>query len=121
DNRSSVFFGKRGEDRDYHRMGEGDLAAQLAGVDYLKSLGWVDTARLGLWGWSGGGTTTLLCLFQRPGVFRAGVAGAPVTDWTLYDSIYTERYLGLPKDDLEGYRASSPATYAAGLRDRLLL
>jgi len=121
DNLSSSFFGKAGEDRDYRRFGEGDLAAQLAAVDYLESLGWVDTSRLGLWGWSGGGAATLYCLLNRPGVWRAGVAGAPVTDWSLYDSIWTERYLDRPQDDPEGYRLSSPATYADNLKDRLLI
>lgn len=121
DNASSLFFGKAGEDRDHRRFGEVNLAAQLAGVEYLMGQPWVDATRIGLWGWSGGGTNTLYCLFSRPGVWRAGVAGAPVTDWTLYDSIWTERYLDRPQDNPEGYRLSSPLTYAAQLRDHLLL
>jgi dipeptidyl-peptidase 4 len=121
DNTSSLFFGKAGEDRDYLRFGEVNLAAQLAGVEYLKGLPWVDAGRIGLWGWSGGGTHTLYCLFSRPGVWRAGVAGAPVTDWTLYDAIWTERYLDRPQDNPEGYRLSSPLTFAAQLKDHLLL
>ncbi|HSK75534.1 MAG TPA: DPP IV N-terminal domain-containing protein [Thermoanaerobaculia bacterium] len=121
DNQSSVFFGKKGEDRDHRRFGEVNLAGQLAGVDYLKTLPWVDSSRIGLWGWSGGGTNTLYCLLNRPGVWKAGVAGAPVTDWRLYDSIWTERYLDHPKDNEEGYRLSSPITHAANLKDRLLL
>ncbi len=121
DNRSSVFFGRAGGDRDHRRMGNGNLEAQLAGVEYLKKLGWVDTSRLGLWGWSGGGANTLYCLFNAPGVWKAGVAGAPVTDWALYDSIWTERYLDRPQDNPEGYRLSSPLTFAESLKDRLLL
>lgn len=121
DNQSSVFFGKAGEDRDHRRFGEVNLAGQLAGVDYLKTLPWVDSGRIGLWGWSGGGTNTLYCLLNRPGVWKAGVAGAPVTDWRLYDSIWTERYLERPEDNPEGYRLSSPITHAASLKDRLLL
>jgi dipeptidyl-peptidase-4 len=121
DNQSSVFFGKAGEDRDHRKMGPGNLAAQLAGVDYLKSLPWVDASRIGLWGWSGGGTNTLFCILNRPGVWKAAVSGAPVTDWKLYDSIWTERYLDHPKDNADGYRDSSPITYAANLADRLLV
>jgi dipeptidyl-peptidase-4 len=120
DNQSSTFFGKAGEDRDYRRMGPGNLAAQLAGVDYLKSLPWVDASRIGLWGWSGGGANTLYCILNRPGVWKAAVAGAPVTDWKLYDSIWTERYLDRPQDNPDGYR-ESPITYSAHLADRLLI
>jgi dipeptidyl-peptidase-4 len=121
DNQSSIFFGKSGEDRDYRRFGPVNLAGQLAGVDYLKSLPWVDASRLGLWGWSGGGANTLYCILNRPGVWKAAVAGAPVTDWKLYDSIWTERYLDRPQDNADGYRDSSPITYAANLKDRLLI
>jgi dipeptidyl-peptidase 4 len=120
DNQSSIFFGKAGEDRDYRRMGPGNLAAQLAGVDYLKSLPWVDASRIGLWGWSGGGSNTLYCILNRPGVWKAAVAGAPVTDWKLYDSIWTERYLDRPQDNPDGYR-DSPITYSTHLADRLLI
>jgi dipeptidyl-peptidase-4 len=120
DNQSSVFFGKAGEDRDYRRMGPGNLAAQLAGVDYLKSLPWVDGSRIGLFGWSGGGFNTLYCLLNRPGVWKAGVAGAPVTDWKLYDSIWTERYLDRPEDNPDGY-GDSPIAHAPKLTDRLLI
>ncbi|HYG64542.1 MAG TPA: S9 family peptidase [Thermoanaerobaculia bacterium] len=121
DNRSSLFFGKAGEDRDHRAMGKVNLAAQLALVDHLKAQPWADAGRIGLWGWSGGGFNTLYCLFHRPGVWKAGVAGAPVTDWRLYDAIWTERYLGTPKDNPQGYRASSPFHNAEKLRDRLLV
>ncbi len=121
DNQSASFFGKAGEDRDYRRFGTVNLAGQLAGVDYLKTLPWVDASRLGLWGWSGGGANTLYCVLNRPGVWKAAVAGAPVTDWKLYDSIWTERYLDRPQDNAEGYRDSSPLTYAANLADHLLI
>jgi dipeptidyl-peptidase-4 len=121
DNQSSIFFGKPGEDRDYRRFGPVNLAGQLAGVSYLKSLSWVDASRLGLWGWSGGGANTLYCILNRPGVWKAAIAGAPVTDWKLYDSIWTERYLDRPQDNPDGYRDSSPLTYAANLKDHLLI
>ncbi len=121
DNQSSTFFGKAGEDKDYRRFGTVNLAGQLAGVDYLKSLPWVDASRLGLWGWSGGGSNTLYCVLNRPGVWKAAIAGAPVTDWRLYDSIWTERYLDRPQDNADGYRDSSPITYTANLKDHLLV
>ncbi len=121
DNQSSTFFGKAGEDRDYRRFGTVNLAGQLAGVDYLKSLPWVDASRLGLWGWSGGGSNTLYCILNRPGVWKAAIAGAPVTDWKLYDSIWTERYLDRPQDNAQGYHDSAPLTYAANLKDHLLI
>lgn len=121
DNQASLFFGRAGEDRLHRRFGEVELAGQLAAVEYLKGLGWVDAARLGLWGWSGGGFNTLYSLFNRPGVWRAGVAGAPPTDWRLYDTAWTERYLDHPRDNEKGYEASSPVTYAAKLADHLLL
>jgi dipeptidyl-peptidase-4 len=121
DNLSSIFFGKAGEDRDHRRFGPSNLEAQLAGVEYLKGLGWVDPARIGLWGWSGGGYHTLYALENAPGVWKAAIAGAPVTDWTLYDAIWTERYLDSPADDAEGYRASSVVETANKLRDHLLI
>jgi dipeptidyl-peptidase-4 len=121
DNLASTFFGKRGEDRVHRRFGEVNLAAQEAAAAYLEGLGWVDPDRIGLWGWSGGGANTLYCLFASPGTWRAGMAGAPVTDWRLYDSIWTERYLDHPDDNAEGYRLSSPITHADRLTDRLLV
>ncbi|HET9227733.1 MAG TPA: DPP IV N-terminal domain-containing protein, partial [Thermoanaerobaculia bacterium] len=121
DNASSVFFGKKGEDRDHRRFGPANLEAQLAGVEYLKSQSWADTSRIGIWGWSGGGYHTLYALLQAPGIWKAGVAGAPVTDWMLYDSIWTERYLDTPEANPDGYRDSSVTTYAEKLKDKLLI
>jgi dipeptidyl-peptidase 4 len=121
DNRASAHFGKAGEDRVHRRFGEVNLAAQRAAVEYLKGQPWADAARVGLWGWSGGGSNTLYCLLRSPGTWRAGVAGAPVTDWRYYDTIWTERYLDHPDDNPDGYRDSSAITWAAELRDRLLV
>ncbi len=121
DNLTTGFFGKGGEDKVHRNFGNWNLDAQLAGVEYLKTLGYVDASRIGLWGWSGGGTNTLQAVLQKPGVWKAAVAGAPVTDWKLYDSIWTERYLDTPQDNARGYEVASPVTYAARLTDRLLL
>lgn len=121
DNPASAFFGKAGEDRLHRSFGELETAAQVAAVEYLKTLGWVDPGRIGIWGWSGGGAHTLDALFRRPGVWRAGVAGAPVTDWRTYDAIWMERYLDLPSENAAGYTTSSPITWASALADPLLV
>lgn len=82
---------------------------------------YVDLSRVGVWGWSGGGSNTLNLLFRSPDVFRVGVSVAPVPDQRLYDTIYQERYMGLPEQNAEGYRSGSPIHFAEGLRGRLLL
>ncbi len=81
----------------------------------------LDLGRVGIWGWSFGGYLAALAVLRRPDVFRAAVAGAPVTDWRLYDTHYTERYLGLPDADAEAYRSSSLLADAAKLERPLLL
>jgi dipeptidyl-peptidase-4 len=121
DNPASAFFGKTGSDKLHRRFGKVELEAQLAVVAWLKSQPWVDPGRLGLWGWSGGGANTLYSVLESPGTWRAAVAGAPVTDWRLYDSIWTERYLDSPRDNEEGYRESSAIGKAERLADALLL
>lgn len=121
DNLGSNFFGKHGEDRAHQLFGPGNLAAQQAGVEYLESLGYVDTERVGIWGGSGGGYNTLYALLNSPGTWRAGVAFAPVTDWHLYDTIWTERYLDHPRDNPDGYVDSSVTQSAESLRDHLLI
>jgi dipeptidyl-peptidase-4 len=122
DNRGSSGCGRAFETRVCRRLGQDELVDQVAGADHLRSLPAVDGTRLGIWGWSYGGTMALLAMTSPEGSpFRAGVAVAPVTDWRLYDSIYTERYLGLPAENAEGYRLGSPIERAAGLSGALLL
>ncbi|HKK08182.1 MAG TPA: prolyl oligopeptidase family serine peptidase, partial [Gemmatimonadota bacterium] len=82
---------------------------------------WADSARIGLWGWSYGGYMTLLTTLRSQGAVKAAMAVAPVTDWELYDTVYTERYMGTPRDNPEGYRESAPLNHADGLRSDLLL
>ena len=82
---------------------------------------YVDLSRVAVYGWSGGGSMTLNLMFRSPELYKVGVAGAPVPDQTLYDSIYQERYMGLPQQNAEGYRTGSPITYAEGLQGRLLV
>lgn len=88
---------------------------------YLRSLDYVDGSRLGVWGWSGGGTMTLNLMLRTPGLFQAGAAVAAVTDKALYDTIYTERYLRRPQDNPEGYKKSSPLHAAENLQGDLLI
>jgi dipeptidyl-peptidase-4 len=121
DNRGSYRRGHAFETPVYHHLGKVELEDQLAGVKYLKSLPYVDGSRIGVWGWSYGGTMVLDALFNAPDIFKAGVAVAPVTDWRLYDTIYTERYMGRPQDNPDGYRDSSPVNQAAQLRAKLMI
>lgn len=121
DNRGSSGRGHKFETPLYRRFGQQELADQLDGIRYLLGLGFADPERIGVQGWSYGGYMTLYCLLHAPGVFKAGVAGAAVTDWRNYDTIYTERYLGLPDENEAGYRESSPVNAAANLKGKLLL
>ncbi|MCU1240677.1 MAG: peptidase dipeptidylpeptidase domain protein [Candidatus Acidoferrum typicum] len=121
DNRGSGGRGHVFEEPIHFRLGAQELSDQLDGVTYLKSLPYVDAERIGIWGWSYGGHMTLHAIFETGSVFKAGFAGGPVTDWHFYDSIYTERYLGLlPQNEL-GYRASSPINEAEKLKGKLLI
>jgi dipeptidyl-peptidase-4 len=74
-----------------------------------------------VWGWSGGGSNTLNAMFRFPDVFKVGVSVAPVPDQRLYDTIYQERYMGLPQDNVDGYRVGSPINFADGLKGKLLV
>ena len=105
----------------YRRLGVSELADQVAGVQYLISLGFADPARIGITGTSYGGFMTINAMLNAPGVFHAGAAGAPVTSWINYDSIYTERYMGLPKDNPDGYRDTALPPKAANLKGKLLI
>ncbi len=105
----------------YGKLGEAELADQVAGVEYLKSLPFVDGSRVGIYGHSYGGTMAALALFRAPEHFKVGVSGSPVTDWRLYDTGYTERFMGLPAKNRAGYEATSLIKMAPGLRGKLLL
>lgn len=121
DNRGSAGRGHAFETPIDHHFGEIELADQLAGVAWLKRQPYVDPARIGIRGWSYGGFMTLTAMFRAADVFKAGFAGAPVTDWRQYDTIYTERYMSTPQENPEGYRHSSPVNHAAKLRGKLLI
>jgi dipeptidyl-peptidase-4 len=121
DGRGSGGRGHEFETPIHRRLGEVELEDQLAGVDYLKSLPFVDAERIGIFGWSYGGTMTLNALLRTEGVFQVGVAVAPVTDWRDYDSAYTERYMQRPSDNPDGYDATALPPLAKELRAPLLL
>ncbi len=122
DNRGSWNRGKAFEDVIYERTGGPEVRDQLAGVDWLKSQDWIDPERVGIQGWSYGGYMTLMTALQAPeGTFAAAVSGAPVTDWSLYDTFYTERYMNTPQDNSEGYEASSVFPYLDNANFPLLM
>jgi len=121
DNRGAGGYGHAWETPIHHVMGRVELSDQLAGVAWLKTRPYVDPARIGIWGWSYGGYMTLYALFNAPDAFTTGVAVAPVTDWRDYDTIYTERYMGTPSENPDGYRDSSPINAAENLKAPLLL
>ncbi|KRG45190.1 peptidase S9 [Stenotrophomonas pictorum JCM 9942] len=105
----------------YGVQGTVEVADQLKGVQWLKAQPWVDGARIGVQGWSNGGYMTLMLLAKASDQYACGVAGAPVTDWGLYDTHYTERYMNLPAANVEGYREARVLTHIDGLTSPLLL
>jgi dipeptidyl-peptidase-4 len=121
DNRGSWGRGHAFETPVLKNLGTLELADQLEGIAELKKRPYIDGSRIGIRGWSYGGFMTLFAATHAGEVFLSAAAGAPVTDWKLYDSIYTERYMKLPKDNPEGYRSSSPSEAAGKLGTVLLI
>lgn len=105
----------------YANLGKLETDDQIAAARYLKTLPYVDPARVGIWGWSYGGYMTALCMTLGADVFKAGISISPVTNWRFYDTIYTERYLKRPQENASGYDDNSPVTHAAKLRGPYLL
>ncbi len=105
----------------YGQLGVLETRDQAAAARYLRSRPYVDPERVGIWGWSYGGFMSLNVLFQHPDLYRTAVAVSPVTNWKLYDNVYTERFNGLITDNAAGYERGSPITYVNGLRGNLLL
>ena len=121
DNRGSAHRGTAFQAPIQGLLGKVEVSDQLDGVRWLSKQPFIDPMRIGVWGWSYGGYMALMLLFKAPGVFKAGVSGAPVTDWRLYDTHYTERFLGKPADNPRGYDASSVIPYAGQVNDQLLV
>ncbi len=106
----------------YGSVGNLSMNEQAAAIRALAARhAFIDSDRIGIWGWSGGGSSTLHGMFRFPDVYKVGVSVAPVPDQTLYDTIYQERYMGLPKDNADGYRIGSPISFVEGLKGKLLV
>ena len=121
DNRGTDFRGTAFDRPIYLSMGEPEVRDQAAGVRHLQTLPFVDGDRIGVFGWSYGGYMTLMCLMKTPDLYAAGVSGAPVTDWKLYDTHYTERYMGTPSNNEAGYANGSVLPLVPRLKAPLLL
>ncbi len=121
DNRDNTYASRPQQGLIKHHFGRIACADQVAAAKWLKSQPYVNPHRVGIWGWSYGGYITLYELTHAPGVWRAAISVAPVTKWTDYDTAYTERYMGLPENNPQGYHDSSPVNYVQNLRDPLLL
>lgn len=121
DNRGTEFRGRDFKKCTYGQMGKLESADQIDVAKYLGTLPYVDKNRIGIWGWSYGGYMSSLCLAVGADVFKMAIAVAPVTSWRFYDSIYTERYMGLPKDNAHGYDDFSPINNMDKLKGHLLL
>ncbi len=105
----------------YRKMGIRNSSDQASAARVISKWAFVDSTRIGIWGWSGGGSSTLNAMFRYPDVYKVGMSVAPVPDIRYYDSIYQERYCGLPQDHPEEYKQSSPITFASQLQGQLLL
>ena len=119
DNRGSENRGRDFEQATFRQLGQVEMQDQMRGVDFLRSLNYVDTTRLGVHGWSFGGFMTISLMTNYPDVFKVGVAGGPVIDWKWYEVMYGERYMDTPQDNPEGYAKASLLDKAANLKGRL--
>jgi dipeptidyl-peptidase-4 len=121
DNRGSAGRGHLFEEPVHLHLGAQELSDQREGAAWLREQTYVAADRLGIWGWSYGGHMTLHAMFEAPEIYKVGFAGGPVTDWHFYDTIYTERYLGLLPKNEQNYKDSSPIKNAAKLKGKLLI
>ncbi|MEO6689859.1 MAG: S9 family peptidase [Dokdonella sp.] len=121
DNRGTPRRGRKFSDAIFRQLGKAEVADQLSGIAWLAQQPWVDARRIGIFGWSYGGYQTLMLLAKASDKVAAGVAVAPVTDWGLYDTHYTERYLDTPQNNPQGYDRSGVSHWLPGLTAPLLL
>ena len=121
DGRGSADRGFAFESAIHRNCGEKEMEDQLTGVEWLKKQSWVDGDRLGIHGWSYGGFMTTSMMTRHPGVFKVGVAGGPVIDWSLYEIMYTERYMDTPQENPEGYAATNLKNHVKNLNGKLLM
>jgi len=121
DGRGSSNRGLAFEQATHRQLGSIEMNDQLKGVEYLKSLAYVDANRLGVHGWSFGGFMTTSLMLRQPDVFKVGVAGGPVLDWSLYEVMYTERYMDTPKENPDGYKNNLLLDKTKNLKGKLLM
>ncbi|MGE5395771.1 MAG: DPP IV N-terminal domain-containing protein, partial [Candidatus Saccharibacteria bacterium] len=121
DNRGSSNRGKAFENVTHRQLGIVETADQMKGVEYLKSLPYVDAQRIGVHGWSFGGFMTLNLMLRHPETFKVGVAGGPVVDWSMYEIMYGERYMDTPQENPDGYKNSNMLNYVQNLQGKLML
>lgn len=121
DGRGTSYRGKAFEQATHRQLGTKEMEDQLKGVEYLKSLPYVDASRIGVHGWSFGGFMTTSLMTRHPGVFKVAAAGGPVIDWTYYEIMYTERYMDSPQDNKEGYDKNNLLNYVDKLKGKLLM
>lgn len=121
DNRGSGNRGQAWEQNTFRQLGTVEMDDQMQGIKYLKSKSYVDTTRMGIHGWSFGGFMTMSMMSRNPGVFKAGVAGGPVIDWSYYEVMYTERYMDTPEQNPEGYEANNLINHIEELEGKLLI
>ncbi|NTW32546.1 MAG: S9 family peptidase [Bacteroidetes bacterium] len=121
DNRGTGGKGETFKKCTYGQLGKLETIDQIEAAKYLAGLNYIDASRIGIFGWSYGGYMTALCLTKGADYFKTGIAVAPVTNWRYYDNIYTERYMGLPKDNASGYDDNSPIKYVSKLKGNFLL
>ncbi len=119
DNRGSQHRGRDFEQATFHQLGQIEMQDQMKGVEYLRTLPYVDMDRLGVHGWSFGGFMTISLMTNYPDVFKVGVAGGPVIDWKWYEVMYGERYMGTPENNPEGYAKTSLLDKAKNLKGKL--
>lgn len=121
DGRGSANRGAKFEQVIHRQLGKHEMKDQLRGVEMLRSFSWIDTERIGVYGWSYGGFMTTNLMLTYPDTFKVGVAGGPVMDWQRYEIMYGERYMGHPDSNPEGYKANNLISRAGDLKGRLLL
>ena len=121
DGRGTDYRGKDFSQATHRQLGTKEMEDQLKGVDYLKSLPYVDGNRIGVHGWSFGGFMTTTLMTRSPGTFKVGAAGGPVIDWTYYEIMYTERYMDSPQENKEGYDKNNLLNYVDKLKGKLLM
>ena len=121
DNRGTNGRGEAFRKSTYMQLGNLETLDQIEAANYLGNLDYVDSDRIGIFGWSYGGYMSLSCLFKASDVFKMAISVAPVTNWRYYDTIYTERFMRTPQENPEGYDQNSPINFAEGMEGKLLL